>query len=149
MMWRKLHRRPVLAGRMIRHDLQGLHSRTEFRLGGTHGPVRSGYPLINAWVNDDGIVLTAEIPGVELDNLDISIVDLSLTLSGTRNAPEFPEDAHIRGRERNHGEFNRTLELPFRVNIAEVDAQLKNGVLRLELPRLPEEKPRKIEIKTS
>ena len=149
MMWRRLQRRPALTGRMIWHDLQGINNGTEFRLGGTRGPVRSGYPFVNAWVNDDGVILTAEIPGVELDNLDMSIIEQSLTLSGTRNSPGFPQDAQIRRRERNDGEFSRTLELPFRVNIDEVDAQLQNGVLRLELPRLPEEKPRKIEVKTS
>ena len=149
MMWRRLQRRPALTGRMIWHDLQGMNNGTEFRLGGTRGPARSGFPSINAWVNDDGVVLTAEIPGVELDNLDISIIEQSLTLSGTRNSPGFPPDAQIRRRERSHGEFSRTLELPFRVNIDGVDAQLQNGVLRLELPRLPEEKSRKIEVKTS
>lgn len=149
MMWRRLQRRPALTGRMIWHDLQGINNGTEFRLGGTRGPVRSGYPFVNAWVNDDGVILTAEIPGVELENLDISIIEKSITLSGTRNAPSFPEDVQIRRRERNHGEFSRTLELPFQVNIDEVEAQLQNGVLRLELPRLPEEKPRKIEVKTS
>jgi HSP20 family protein len=134
---------------MIWHELQGIDSGTQFRLGGTRGPVGSGYPFINAWVNDDGVVLTAEIPGVELDDLDISITEKSLTLSGKRNALNFPEDAKIRRRERNHGEFSRTLVLPFHVKIDGIDAQLENGVLRLELPRLPEEKPRKIEVKTS
>ena len=146
MIWRRVHRRPAFTSRMMWHELQSINNGNEFRLGGTRGPIRSAFPVVNAWTNDDGIVLVAEIPGVDSANLDISIMDNSLTLSGTRKSPSVPEDAIVRRRERRQGEFSRTFELPFKVNIDEVEAELKNGLLRLELPRLPEEKPRKIEI---
>lgn len=149
MVWRRVHRRPVLDGRVIWQELQGLTNGNEFRLGGTRGPARSKFPFVNAWENEDGIVITAEIPGVDTDNLDISIDENSLTLSGRRSTPLVPEDAKVFRHERRQGDFSRTFELPFRVNVDEVVAELRNGLLRLELPRLPEEKPRKIEIKSS
>lgn len=149
MMWQRYYRRPTFVGRRFWRDLQGLQNGREYWLGGTLGPIQSSFPLVNAWENEEGLVISAELPGVELENLDIAIEDESITLSGTRIAPKFSEDTRAHRRERNHGEFSRTLRLPYRVNVDEVDAQLKNGILRLELPRLPEEKPRKIEIKSS
>lgn len=118
----------------------------EFLLGGTRGPVQSRFPAINGWVNDEGLIVTAEIPGVEPDEIDISIVDESLTLNGTRDDKELPEGSEYIRRERSSGKFSRTIELPFRVDVDAVKAQFQNGVLRIELPRLPEEKPRKIKV---
>lgn len=149
MMWQRYHRGPAFAGRRIRRDMLGLQNGREYWLGGTLGPVQSRFPFINAWENGDGLVLTAELPGVELENLDIAILEETLTLSGTRNEPDILGDAEIHRRERIYGEFSRSLQLPYRVNVDEVKAELKNGILRLELPRLPEEKPHKIEIKSS
>lgn len=145
-MWRYVYRRPTWPSRMLWRDSQDFQGNLGFLLGGTRGPVQSRFPMINGWVNDEGLILTAEVPGVNPDEFDISILDENLTLSGSRDDEELPEGSNYIRRERNHGKFSRTIELPFRVDVDAVKAEFQNGVLRIELPRLPEEKPRRIKI---
>lgn len=146
MMWRSVYRRPTWPRRMLWRDLQDFQGNMEFLLGGTRGPVQTRFPTINGWVNEEGLIVTAEIPGVEADEIEISIVDESLTLSGAREDQELPEGSEYIRRERSSGKFSRKVELPFRVDVDAVKAHFQNGVLKIELPRLPEEKPRKIEV---
>ena len=146
MMWKNVYRRPAWPRSMLWRDLQDFQGNMEFLLGGTRGPVQSRFPMINGWINDEGLIVTAEIPGVEPDEIDISIKDESLTLSGSRSDEELPESSEYIRRERSSGKFSRTIELPFRVDVDVVKAQFQNGLLRIELPRLPEEKPRKIKV---
>lgn len=146
MLWRNVYRRPAWPRRIRWQEMRDLQEETDFRLGGTFGPVRTKYPAINGWKSDQGILITAEISGLEADEIEISIVGETLTLSGSRKVEELPDGADSYRRERVYGEFTRTIELPFSVDVAAVDARFQNGVLQLELPRLPEEKPRKIEI---
>jgi HSP20 family protein len=102
------------------------------------------FPAINAFANEDGIAITAELPGVKADDLDISVVQGGLTLRGRREVPEEAKAYHRR--ERQQGEFVRTINLPFAVDPNRVEASLENGVLRLSLHRPEEEKPRRIKI---
>lgn len=145
-MWKSVYRWPAWPRRMLWRDLQGFQGNMEFLLGGTRGPVQSRFPMINGWVNDEGLIVTVEIPGVDPDEIDISIMDKSLTLSGSRDSQELPEGSEYIRRERSDGKFSRTIELPFRVDVDAIEAQFQNGVLKVELPRLPEEKPRKIKV---
>jgi HSP20 family protein len=121
----------------------------EFLLGGTRGPIRVKYPALNAWVNDEGLMVTAEVPGVNPEDIEITILDDTLTLSGSRNTDELPDGAEFKRRERGSGEFSRSIELPFRVDGDAVEAHFNNGVLQITLPRVPEEKPRKITVKSA
>jgi HSP20 family protein len=145
-MWRMVYRRPAWPRRMLWRDLNGFQGNRDFLLGGTRGPIQSRFPLINGWVNDDGLIVTAEIPGVEPDDIDISIIDESLTISGSRDDEELAENSQYVRRERPSGKFSRTIELPFQIDVDAVQAQFQNGLLRIELPRIPEEKPRKIKV---
>jgi ABC-type sugar transport system ATPase subunit len=90
--------------------------------------------------------VTAELPGVESDNLEISVFRDTLTLRGRREAEAADPRAYHR-RERRQGQFSRTVTLPFRVDPDRVDDQLQQRVLRLMLHRPDEDKPRKIAIK--
>jgi HSP20 family protein len=105
-----------------------------------------GFPALNAYASEDGVVVTAELPGVESDNLDISVFRDTLTLRGRREAEAADARAYHR-RERRQGQFSRTVTLPFRVDPDRVEAELQHGVLRLMLHRPEEDKPRKIAIK--
>ena len=105
-----------------------------------------GFPAINAYASEDGIVLTAELPGVSSDSLDVSVFRDTLTLRGRREA-EAADPRSYHRRERGHGQFTRTVTLPFRVDPERVEANLEHGVLRLTLHRPQEDKPRKIAIK--
>lgn len=108
------------------------------------------FPAINMWENSQGLVLTAEIPGVDASKLDVTLEKDSLTLSGAReafmaqNAPT--EESYVR-HERWFEPFNRTVELPFDVDPNKCDAQYEKGVLTIKLERAPEDQPKKVAIK--
>lgn len=104
---------------------------------------RPGYPLMNVWSSSDGLVIDAELPGVDPNDVDISVTGDQLTLRGKVNA-EGAEGETWHRRERPAGEFVRTLQLPFRADSDSVKANYRNGVLRLTVPRSEEEKPKKI-----
>jgi HSP20 family protein len=112
--------------------------------GGTRALGPAEFPAINAYANEDGIAITAELPGVKADDLDISVVQGGLTLRGKRPVPDDAKAYHRR--ERQQGEFVRTINLPFAVDPERVEASFENGVLRLSLHRPEEQKPRRIKI---
>jgi HSP20 family protein len=108
-----------------------------------------GYPALNVWTNDESALVTAELPGLEAKDVEISVVGNTLTLSGSRAAEALPENARYHRRERGCGEFTRSIELPFPVQAEKVEARLEKGVLQVTLPRAEEDKPRKITVKGS
>jgi len=112
-------------------------------VAGTRSPA-AGFPAINAYANEDGIALTAELPGVRPEDLDISVFRDTLTLRGKRQSPEEAQAYHRR--ERLHGEFVRTISLPFQVDPERVEADMQDGLLRLSLHRPEEDKPKRIKI---
>jgi HSP20 family protein len=106
------------------------------------------FPAVNVFANQDGVILSAELPEVRTEDLAISIHRDSVTLSGDRRT-ETEEARGYHRRERRHGRFVRTLSLPFMVDPKKAEAGLVNGVLTLQLPRAEEDKPRRIVVKTS
>ena len=110
---------------------------------------RAAYPPLNVWASADGLVIDAEMPGVDPQDAEISVVGDELSLRGKVNAQEPAEGETVLRRERPAGEFQRTLQLPFRANAGAVKATFKNGVLRIAVPRSEEEKPRKIAIEAN
>ncbi len=114
----------------------------ENRLG-----VPAGYPALNMWQDDNNLIVEAELPGMELEDIEIFVDDGNqLTIKGERKAPVRETGAWHR-RERGFGNFVRTVELPSMVNAEKVEAVLKNGVLTMTLPKPEEVKPRKITVK--
>ncbi len=107
----------------------------------------SSFPAMNVWTNEDGVLITAELPGIDAQEIDISVRDSTLTLRGSREPDEVEEDATYRRRERRHGRFTRVLDLPFAVEEDQVEATLNNGVLQISLPRSEADKPKKITVK--
>jgi HSP20 family protein len=105
------------------------------------------FPAINVWAAEESAMITAEMPGVSKDDLEINVTGDTLTLSGSRNPDELPEDAHYHRRERSYGDFNRSIQLPYTVDVNKVKATFKNGILKVELPRVEAEKPKKIAVK--
>lgn len=105
------------------------------------------FPAVNVWRGEDGAIVTAEVPGIESEKLDISVVGDSLTLSGSREIDPLKQGESYHRQERTYGRFARTLQLPFQVDAAKVTAKYEKGVLQITLPRLEAEKPRKIAIK--
>lgn len=110
---------------------------------------RPTFPLLNVWSSADGLVIDAELPGVDPKDVDVSVLGDELTLRGKVNVQEPRKGEAYHRRERPAGEFARTLQLPFRAAAGAVKASYKNGVLRLTVPRSEEEKPRKIAVEAA
>jgi HSP20 family protein len=110
-------------------------------------PVAYEFPAANMWMSEDDVIVTTEIPGVDPASIDISVVGSNLTLKGSRQPDDIKEGESYHRRERWGGQFTRTLELPFDVESAKVEARYVKGILTISLPRAEAEKPRKISVK--
>lgn len=113
-------------------------------------PVNShDFPAMNVWTkSDSGQVITAEIPGMDIDDLDIKVAGETLTISGSRPSPEENDDIKYHRQERGYGSFTRTIQLPFPIDVDKVEANYEKGVLKIWLPRAESDKPRKITVKS-
>lgn len=136
-------------------ELRRLHEELDRALsGGVAGRVSREYPPVRVHRADDGdtVILTAELPGVSSDSLDVSVLDDTVTLTGAKPASDAflteDEREHTRclRRECGQGDFSRSLRLPFRIDAEGVNASLKHGVLVLRLPKAEEEKARRIAV---
>jgi HSP20 family protein len=120
-----------------------------FSGAGFPGTVVQEFPAVNAWSDGNEAVVTTELPGVDPAAVDISVVGRTLTLRGTRTPEEAGDGGSYHRRERWYGDFIRTIELPFSVESARVEAAFSKGVLTITLPRAEAEKPRKIAVKAA
>lgn len=121
------------------------------RYGNAHHPYRSGpsFPPMNLWEDDDNLYVEAELPGLELDDLEIYVSGGNqLSISGERRLPELKEGAWHR-QERGFGKFRRTFQLPVDVDSDGVSATFHNGVLEITLAKSEEVKPKRIEVKAN
>jgi HSP20 family protein len=107
-----------------------------------------GTPPTNIWENDEVFILEAELPGVKAEDLEILVVANELTLRGERKRSA-EENMKARHREIDAGKFTRVLQFPCELNSERVEASLKDGVLKLTLPKHPAAKARKIAVTTS
>jgi HSP20 family protein len=104
------------------------------------------FPPVNVWRGEEGLVVTAEVPGIGLSELDLTVHQNMLTIKGQREPdPGVPAEKYHR-RERESGPFARTIALPYAVDPDQVRASMLNGILTVDLPRPESEKPRKINI---
>lgn len=107
------------------------------------------YPAMNVWTNEEGAVVTAELPGVAFEDIDVSVVNDTLTLKGNRQAEELQEREAFHRRERGCGKFSRSFQLPFQIEAGKVSATFEKGVLHVTLPRAEADKPKKITVKAA
>ena len=104
-------------------------------------------PNISFAEGGDQSTLIVELPGVNKEDVKISVEDGLLTISGERRAPELPEGARWIRSESMAGKFVRTLELPHPVDPQAISAELSNGLLRVVLPKAEAARPREITIR--
>ena len=96
-----------------------------------------GQPAVNVWDNGESIMVEAELPGVNKEQLDISVMENELTLKVDR--PEVQDkNVTYHRRERPAGALSRVIRLPLPVNAQRVSAELRNGVLTITLPKAEE-----------
>lgn len=114
----------------------------EFFRSGASGRKQFAYPPLNVSEDDDNLYVRAEIPGVSLSDLEITLMDKSLLLKGERKS----EEGQFFRQERPVGAFQRVVRLNLPVDREKVSAKLENGILLVTLPRAEESRPKKISI---
>ena len=114
---------------------------------GWMAPVEGATLAVDMYETDDSIVVKSAVPGIEPDDLDISITGDTLTIKGeTQSEQEIKEENYIR-RECRYGSFYRTVNIPVPVVTDKAEAEFKNGILTLTLPKAEEVKPKAIKVK--
>lgn len=104
-------------------------------------------PPIDIFETEDGLILRADLPGVSSENLDLQVQDNRLTLLG-RVESAIPDKANLLHQEYQEGDFLRSFILSDDVDHDRISAKLTNGVLEVNLPKVPRAQPRKISIQT-
>jgi HSP20 family protein len=131
-------------------SLNRLDSLFDRLLSGDGEAQRAGFvwkPLpLSLWQDDKTVYLEAELPGVAEKDVDITVHEGVLTIKAERQETEGREYLH---KGRSFGRFEQAISLPEHVDSENVAASLNNGVLRIELPKVPQAQPRKIALKTS
>lgn len=107
-------------------------------------------PFVPSWEvkeTRDAYVFKADLPGIKEENLEIQLTGNRLTVSGKRDEEKHEEEDRFYAYERSYGTFSRSFTLPEGVDPDHAEADLSNGVLTVSVPKLPEVKPRRIEVK--
>ena len=138
---------PMNAGDPFR-EMRRLHREMDRLMSRPGTGIAGGFPATNVHAGRDGVAITAEVPGVSADDLEISVHRDTVTLKGERKPSVEGAIAYHR-RERGAGRFARTLTLPFAVHPERVEASLADGVLHLSRHRPESDKPRRIEVKAA
>src|SRR6185437_8078466 len=95
----------------------------------------------------DKITVNAEVPGFRREDLDVSVHENNLIISGERKADEERKDGEFHRSERFYGRFHRSISLPFSVDNSKIEARYRDGVLTVTLPKSEQAKARQIEVK--
>jgi len=109
--------------------------------------ILSGWtPALDLYEDKDNFVVKAELPGMKREDIEVSLHEGSLSISGERKSEEKHTDAEVYRTERFFGRFQRTVTLPTPVAADKVKAAYKDGVLTVTLPKTEEAKPKQIEV---
>ena len=106
-------------------------------------------PSVDVSESDGNITVKAELPGLEAKDIDVDVTGDLLTLRGEKKMEEEKKEERYYCRERYAGSFQRSFRLPTMVESDKVDAQFKNGILTINIPKSEESKQKKIEIKSA
>jgi HSP20 family protein len=103
------------------------------------------YPPLNVFRKGDAFAVIAEVPGINKSDLEIQVKGNTIRIAGTK-ASAYPERASFHRRERLSGRFDRAVALPIEVDAEKVQAEYRDGILALFLPRAESDKPRSIRV---
>lgn len=109
-------------------------------------PMRAWAPALDVHEDKDNFVIRTELPGLRREDIDVSLQDGSLIISGERKVETVTEGVEVHRQERYYGKFQRALTLPAPVAGDKVKAQYKDGVLTVTLPKVEEAKPKQIAV---
>jgi HSP20 family protein len=138
-------------------SLMGLEDEMRLLFGDVFAPDRAGdetrlvrwAPRVDIVEENGAYELTADLPGLKKDDIKIEINDDVLTLKGEKKLEAEKKDKNYRIAERYYGEFVRTFALPENANRDAIEAEFKDGVLKLTIPKTEEPKPKQIEVKVT
>ena len=106
-------------------------------------------PALDLHEDKDNFVVKIELPGMKKEDIDVSLHDGSLSISGERKGEEKFEGADVYRTERFFGHFQRTITLPAAVAADKIKAQYKDGILTVTLPKAEEAKPKQIDVQVN
>jgi HSP20 family protein len=109
---------------------------------------RGVFPAVNVFSDQDGYVVRMETPGVSADQINIESHGRTLIISGKRESGA-SQGGSFHRRERNGGQFSRSLQLPADLELSRAEASYKNGMLTIRIPKKEEAKPRQIAVKAA
>jgi HSP20 family protein len=126
---------------MLAHAL-GLHAQQQGSATAT-----AWAPALDISERKDAYLVTVELPGVEADDLDITLEDGLLTIQGERHFAHDSSEQQFHRVERRYGAFRRSITLPAQVQAEQIEASFDNGVLQIVVPKAEEAKPKRIQIR--
>jgi HSP20 family protein len=104
------------------------------------------FRVLNVWEDGETLVAEAEVPGLTMKDIDVTVVGDELTIKGQRTAHEGAKPVYHR-QERGTGAFSRSITLPYEINTDAVEATLRDGILTIRLPKSESARARKIAVK--
>ena len=103
-------------------------------------------PALDLREDKDSLVATVEVPGMKKEEIEVSVHEGVLSVSGERTQEAETEESGVHRRERSYGRFQRTLSLPKPVKVSDIKAAYKDGVLTITMPKTEEAKPKQITV---
>jgi HSP20 family protein len=128
-------------------ELEDLFENPLSQLTHATGLLRVWNPAVDVHEDKDNVFVRAELPGLKKENIDVSLHEGVLSISGERKDEAKYEDAQIHRSERFTGQFHRSITLPTLVKADAVTAHYQDGVLAITLPKAEEAKTKRIEVK--
>lgn len=113
----------------------------------TESSMGSYWPAVDISEEDENIVVRAELPGVERDDIDISVQGNTLSIRGEKRQRKDEESGNYRHVERRMGSFQRVFTLPTEVDAEKIEAHHRDGILTVTLPKSESAKPKRITVK--
>ena len=131
----------------VRREMNGLLRSFDRALSDPRADGDPAVPAFNLHEAEDAVILTAELPGLDPQAVEVSVKADEVTVAGAWPAVETPEGGHWLRRERPRGSFTRTVRLPFVPPVDGVEAEFRHGVLTLVLNKPTEQQARRIAVK--
>src|SRR3989441_5380516 len=133
----------------LRDDLNSFFELPFWSTSARAGQLFTGWsPALDLYQNNDNVIAVVELPGMRKEDIEISLHDGTLTISGERKM-ETQEGDKAERSERYVGKFRRSITLPTRVDANNVSATYKDGILTVTLPKAEEAKPKQIQVNVS
>jgi HSP20 family protein len=130
----------------MRREMDQLFGRFLNDRSGDGGVTRGWYAPVAMWDDNEKVYVEVELPGISKDDVDLTVQNGMLRISGERKQPEGERSYWLN--DRSYGAFDRTISLPDDVDADNIDAQLSDGVLHIVLAKKPEAQPKKITVRT-